>query len=71
VKRINLAATIWEHLIRPHRPGSNLVNVFSVLTFTKNLDASAILKLAAGDAHASESGEVPVDRLTGGCVRIY
>ena len=44
VKRIDLAATIWEQLIRPDRPGSNLVDVFCVLPFTKNLVAPAILE---------------------------
>ena len=70
VKRINLAATIWKHPIRPHRSGSNLVDVFCVLPFTKNLDALAILELTAKDVLASEIGEVPVNRLAGGSVRI-
>ena len=69
VKRINLAATIWKHPIRPHRSGSNLVDVFCVLRFTKNLGAFAI-ELAAEDALASEIGEMPVNRLAGGSVRI-
>ncbi|BBZ98546.1 hypothetical protein JOE51_003366 [Bradyrhizobium japonicum] len=58
VERIDLVATIWEHLIRPHRSGSNLVDVFvGVPPFAKNLDALAILELAAEDALASEIGE--------------